>query len=403
MQEVSEKRYIDIPDEVREAYRLYRPTPLVRARRLEKALKTPAKIYYKYEGVSPTGSHKPNTAIPQAYYTMREGVTKLTTETGAGQWGSALSFAGMLYGLDIEVYMVRISYEQKPYRKVMMRLFGAEVYPSPSNRTEVGRRILAEDPECTGSLGIAISEAVEQCLKDENTKYSLGSVLNSVLMHQTVTGQESMKQLAKVDEYPDMVMGCVGGGSNFAGGAYPFLSEKLRGRAEKDTEFIAVESTACPSLSKGEFLYDHGDTGRITPLLKMFTLGHEFIPDPIHAGGLRYHGMAPAISLLVRDGLVKAKAYNQLEALGGAVTFTRAEGLIPAPETAHAVKATIDEALRCKETGEEKTILTLFSGHGFFDMAAYEGYLGGSLQPFELPDERIRETVGNLKRLYPFA
>ena len=403
MQEVSEKRTIPIPEEVREAYRLWRPTPLVRARRLEKALKTPARIYYKYEGVSPTGSHKPNTAIPQAYYTMLEGVTKLTTETGAGQWGSALSFAGMLYGLDIEVYMVRISYEQKPYRKVMMRLFGAEVYPSPSNRTEVGRRILAEDPECTGSLGIAISEAVEQCLKDENTKYSLGSVLNSVLMHQTVTGQESMKQLAKVDEYPDMVMGCVGGGSNFAGGAYPFLSEKLRGRAEKDTEFIAVESTACPSLSKGEFLYDHGDTGRITPLLKMFTLGHEFIPDPIHAGGLRYHGMAPAISLLVRDGLVKAKAYNQLEALGGAVTFTRAEGLIPAPETAHAVKATIDEALRCKETGEEKTILTLFSGHGFFDMAAYEVYLGGGLQPFELPDERIRETVGNLKRLYPFA
>jgi len=403
MQEVSEKRYIDIPEEVREAYRLYRPTPLVRARRLEKALKTPAKIYYKYEGVSPTGSHKPNTAIPQAYYAMREGVTKLTTETGAGQWGSALSFAGMLYGLDIEVYMVRVSYEQKPYRKVMMRLFGADVYPSPSSRTDVGRRILAKHPDTPGSLGIAISEAVEQCLKDEHTKYSLGSVLNSVLMHQTVAGQESMKQLAKVDEYPDTVIGCVGGGSNFAGGAYPFLGEKLRGRAEKDTEFIAVESTACPSLSKGEFLYDHGDTGRITPLLKMFTLGHEFVPDPIHAGGLRYHGMAPAISLLVRDGLVKAKAYNQLDALGGAVTFIKAEGLIPAPETAHAVKATIDEALRCRETGEEKTILTLFSGHGFFDMAAYEAYLDGSLQPFELPDERIRETVGNLKRLYPFA
>jgi len=413
MQEVSEKRYIDIPEEVREAYRLYRPTPLVRARRLEKALKTPAKIYYKYEGVSPTGSHKPNTAIPQAYYGMREGVTKFTTETGAGQWGSALSFAGMLYSLDIEVYMVRVSYEQKPYRKVMMKLFGANVYPSPTTRTEVGRRILAEDPDCTGSLGIAISEAVEQCLKEEQTKYSLGSVLNSVLMHQTVSGQESMEQLAKVDEYPDTVVGCVGGGSNFSGGAYSYLSEKLRGRAEKETEFIAVESTACPSLSRGEFLYDHGDTGRITPLLKMFTLGHEFIPDPIHAGGLRYHGMAPAISLLVRDGLVNAKAYNQLEALGGAVEFIRAEGLIPAPETAHglipapetahAVKATMDEALMCKETGEEKTILTLFSGHGFFDMAAYEAYLGGGLQPFELPDERIRETVGNLKRMYPFA
>jgi tryptophan synthase beta chain len=348
MQEVSEKRYIDIPEEVREAYRLYRPTPLIRALRLEKALKTPAKIYYKYEGVSPTGSHKPNTAIPQAYYAMREGVRKLTTETGAGQWGSALSFAGMLYGLDIEVYMVRISYEQKPYRKVMMRLFGGEVYSSPTTRTEVGRRILAEDPDCTGSLGIAISEAVEQCLKDDDTKYSLGSVLNSVLMHQSVNGQESMKQLAKVDEYPDTIIGCVGGGSNFAGGVYPYLSEKLRGKAQKETEFIAVESTACPSLSKGEFLYDHGDTGRITPLLKMFTLGHEFIPEPIHAGGLRYHGMAPAISLLVRDGLVKAKAYNQLDALGGAVEFIRAEGLIPAPETAHAVKATIDEALRCR-------------------------------------------------------
>jgi len=403
MQEVSEKRYIDIPEEVREAYRLYRPTPLVRARRLEKALKTPAKIYYKYEGVSPTGSHKPNTAIPQAYYAMREGVARLTTETGAGQWGSALSFAGMLYGLDIEVYMVRISYEQKPYRKVMMRLFGADVYSSPTTRTEVGRRILAEHPDTPGSLGIAISEAVEQCLKDENTKYSLGSVLNSVLMHQTVNGQESIKQLAKVDEYPDTVIGCVGGGSNFAGGAYPFLSEKLRGRAEKDTEFIAVESTACPSLSKGEFLYDHGDTGRITPLMKMFTLGHDFIPDPIHAGGLRYHGMAPSLSMLVKHRIIEPRAYNQVEALGAAVTFAQQEGLIPAPETAHAIKAMIDEALRCKESGEEKTILVLMSGHGHFDMSAYEGYLNESLQPFELPQKRINETVSNLKRLYPFA
>ncbi|MCW4051426.1 MAG: TrpB-like pyridoxal phosphate-dependent enzyme [Candidatus Bathyarchaeota archaeon] len=401
-QEVTEKRSIDIPEEVREAYRLWRPTPLIRATRLERLLKTPARIYYKYEGVSPTGSHKPNTAVPQAYYNMKEGVEKLTTETGAGQWGSSLAYAGTLFDLEIEVYMVRISYEQKPYRKVMMRMYGAEVIPSPSTRTEVGRRILEEFPDTPGSLGIAISEAVEQCLKDENTKYSLGSVLNHVLMHQTVTGQEAQAQLGTVDEYPDKVIGCVGGGSNFAGVAYPYIGEKLRGKAPKDTEFIAVESTACPSLSKGEYLYDHGDTGRMTPLMRMFTLGHEFIPDPIHAGGLRYHGMAPQISSLANHGIIKPRAYNQIEALEAAATFTKAEGLIPAPETAHAVKATIDEALQCKETGEAKTILTLMSGHGYFDMSAYEDYLDGKLQPYELPQPRIDETLSRLKRMYPF-
>jgi len=400
-QEVSEKRSIDIPEEVREAYRIWRPTPLIRATRLEESLKTPAKIYYKYEGVSPPGSHKPNTAVPQAYYNMKEGVTKLTTETGAGQWGSALSFAGMLYDLDIEVFMVRISYDQKPYRKVMMRMFGGDVVASPSERTNVGRSILERDPDTPGSLGIAISEAVEKCLGNEDTKYSLGSVLNHVLMHQTVTGQEAMEQLAMVEEYPDSVIGCVGGGSNFAGIAFPFYREKSNGKAPKETELIAIESTACPSMSRGEFLYDHGDTGRITPLMKMFTLGHEFIPDPIHAGGLRYHGMAPLLSLMAKEELIDVRAYNQIEALESACYFTRAEGLIPAPETAHAVKATIDEALKCRETGEEKTLLMLMSGHGFFDMSAYESYLEGNLEPFELPQERIEKTITSLKELYP--
>jgi tryptophan synthase beta chain len=403
MQEVSEKRTIPIPDEVREAYRLWRPTPLVRARRLEKALKTPARIYYKYEGVSPTGSHKPNTAVPQAYYNMRQGVERLTTETGAGQWGSALSFAGSLFDLDVEVYMVRVSYEQKPYRKVMMRLFGAEVVPSPSTRTKVGRRVLEEDPDTPGSLGIAISEAIERCLSQENTRYSLGSLLNHVLMHQTVTGQEAAEQLRMVDDYPDTIIGCVGGGSNFAGLAYPFLRDRLRGAPPKETRFIAVESTACPSISRGEYLYDHGDTGRMTPLIKMFTVGHEFIPEPIHAGGLRYHGMAPSLSTLVRDRLVEPRAYDQVESLSAAAMFARAEGLVPAPETAHAVKAVVDEATRCRETGEEKTILMLMSGHGLLDMAAYEALLEGKLRPFQLPQKTIDENLDRLKRLYPFA
>jgi len=403
MQEVSEKKTIPIPEEVREAYRLWRPTPLIRARRLEAALKTPAHIYYKYEGVSPTGSHKPNTAVPQAYYNMRQGIEKLTTETGAGQWGSSLAFAGSLFDLDVEVYMVRVSYEQKPYRKVMMRLFGAEVVSSPSTRTAVGRNILEKDPDTPGSLGIAISEAMERCLSQENTRYSLGSLLNHVLMHQTVTGQEAAEQLRSVEEYPDTVIGCVGGGSNFAGIAYPFLRDKLKGSPPKETRFIAVESSACPSISRGGFLYDHGDTGRITPLIKMFTVGHEFIPEPIHAGGLRYHGMAPSLSTLVRDGYVEPRAYDQVEALSAAATFARAEGLVPAPETAHAVKAVVDEAIRCRETGEEKSILMLMSGHGYFDMAAYEALLDDRLKPFQLPQGVIDDNLGRLKRLYPFA
>jgi len=403
MQEVSEKRTIPIPEEVREAYRLWRPTPLVRARRLEKKLKTPARIYYKYEGVSPTGSHKPNTAVPQAYYNMRQGVERLTTETGAGQWGSALAFAGSLFGLGVEVYMVRVSYEQKPYRKVMMRLFGAEVVPSPSTRTEVGRKILERDPDTPGSLGIAISEAIERCLSQENTRYSLGSLLNHVLMHQTITGQEAAEQLRMADDYPDTIIGCVGGGSNFAGLAYPFLRDRFRGASPKETRFIAVESTACPSISRGEYLYDHGDTGRMTPLIKMFTVGHEFIPEPIHAGGLRYHGMAPSLSALVRDRLVEPRAYDQMEALSAAAMFARAEGLVPAPETAHAIKAVMDEATRCRETGEERTILMLMSGHGLLDMAAYEALLEGKLKPFQLPQTVIDENLSSLKRLYPFA
>ena len=401
-QEVSGDRYVQIPEEIRDVYRLWRPTPMYRARGLERLLKTPAKIYYKYEGVSPSGSHKPNTAVAQAYYNMREGTERLTTETGAGQWGSALSFGGMLFGLDVVVYMVRISYEQKPYRRVMMQLFGADVIPSPSEKTEVGRRILKADPDSTGSLGIAISEAVEECLKDESTKYSLGSVLNHVLMHQTVVGLESKEQMAMADEYPDHVIGCVGGGSSFAGLFEPFYQDKVDGKAPKGVEFTAVESTACPSMSAGEYLYDHGDTGRIIPLVLMHTLGHDFVPDPIHAGGLRYHGMAPTISLMVEEGEVGVRAYNQLEAFDATRDFVRAEGIVPAPEPAHAVKAVIDEALRCKETGEEKTILFLLCGHGHFDMKAFDDYLAGKLEPFELPRSRIEESISRLKGLYPW-
>ena len=401
-QEVSGDRFIQIPDEVRDVYRLWRPTPMYRARGLEKALKTPARIYYKYEGVSPPGSHKPNTAVAQAYYNKEEGNDRLTTETGAGQWGSALAFSGMLFDLDITVYMVRISYEQKPYRRVMMQLFGADVYPSPSDRTEVGRKILSEDPDSTGSIGIAISEAVEDCLKGEATKYSLGSVLNHVLTHQTVIGLEAKQQLKMVDDYPDHIFGCVGGGSSFCGLFWPFYHDRVTGKAQKNVEFTAVESTACPSLSSGEYIYDHGDTGRIIPLVLMHTLGHDFIPDPIHAGGLRYHGAAPSLSLLVEEGLVRVKAYNQVEVFNAAAQFIRAEGIVPAPEPAHAIKAVLDEAMRCRETGEEKTILFLLCGHGYFDMKAYDDYLSRKLEPFTLPAERIRESLSNLKQLYPW-
>ena len=400
-QEVSQDRYVQIPEQVRDVYRLYRPTPMFRARGLEKALKTPAKIYYKYEGVSPTGSHKPNTAIAQAYYNMKEGVERLTTETGAGQWGSALAFAGSFFDIDVEVYMVRISYDQKPYRRVMMQLFGANVYPSPSDRTDIGQKFLAEDPDSTGSLGLAISEAVEACVKDEGAKYSLGSVLNHVLMHQTVIGLESKEQMAMAEDYPDQIIGCVGGGSSFAGIMEPFYLDKVKGKAPKDVEFTAVESTACPSLTAGKYMYDHGDTGRMIPLVLMHTLGHDFVPDPIHAGGLRYHGMAPTLSLMVNEGAIGVEAYNQVETFEAARLFAQTEGIIPAPEPAHAVKATVEEAIRCRETGEEKTLLFLLCGHGHFDMKAYDDYLLGNLKPYELPQERIDESLGRVRAMYP--
>ena len=400
-QEMCGDRFVQIPEEVRDVYRLYRPTPMYRARGLEKALKTPAKIYYKYEGVSPTGSHKPNTAVAQAYYNMKAGTERLTTETGAGQWGSSLAFGCSFFDIDLEIYMVRISYDQKPYRRVMMQLYGADVYPSPSDRTEVGKKILAEDPNSPGSLGIAISEAVETCLADENTKYSLGSVLNHVLMHQTVIGQEAKEQMAMAEEYPDEIIGCVGGGSSFAGIFEPFYYDKINGKAPKDVKFTAVESTACPSMTAGKYMYDHGDTGRLIPLVLMHTLGHDFVPDPIHAGGLRYHGMAPTISLMANAGEIGVKAYNQVEAFEAAALFTRTEGIVPAPEPSHAIKAVIDEALRCKETGEEKTLLFLLCGHGHFDMKAYDDYLAGNLKPFELPQERIDLSLNRVRAMYP--
>jgi tryptophan synthase beta chain len=400
-QEMCGDRYVQIPEEIRDVYRLWRPTPMYRARGLEEALKTPAKIYYKYEGVSPPGSHKPNTAVAQAYYNMKEGTEKLTTETGAGQWGSSLAFGGAFFDVDVEVYMVRISYDQKPYRRVMMQLYGADVHPSPSDRTEVGKKILAEEPDNTGSLGIAISEAVEACLSDESAKYSLGSVLNHVLMHQTVIGQEAKEQLLRVEEYPDHIFGCVGGGSSFAGLFEPFYYDKIKGRTMKEVKFTAVESTACPSLTAGEYIYDHGDTGRIIPLVLMHTLGHDFIPAPIHAGGLRYHGMAPTISLMVDAGEVGVRAYDQLETFNAAALFTRTEGIVPAPEPSHAIKAVVDEAIHCRETGEEKTLLFLLCGHGHFDMEAYDDYISGNLKPYELPQERIDMSVNRVKGMYP--
>ena len=401
-QEMSQERFIPIPDEVREVYRLWRPTPLFRAEKLEKALDTPTKIYYKYEGVSPPGSHKPNTAVAQAYYAMREGVERLATETGAGQWGSALAFGCRMFDMKATVYMVKVSYNQKPYRKIMMQSWGAEVYASPSDKTESGRRILKEDPNNPGSLGIAISEAVEDALTHENAKYSIGSVANHVLLHQTVIGQEAQKQLSLVDDYPDIVIGCIGGGSSFSGLYWPFYYDKVSGKAPKDVEFLAVESTACPSVTKGFYTYDHGDTARITPMFKMHTLGHTFIPPPIHAGGLRYHGMAPTLCLLNRRGIVKTVAYNQVEVFEAASLFIRTEGIIPAPEPSHAIKAAIDVALECKETGEEKTILFLLCGHGHFDMQAYDDYFSGNLQPYEYPEEKVREAMQKLKELYPW-
>ncbi|HDI46316.1 MAG TPA: TrpB-like pyridoxal phosphate-dependent enzyme [Candidatus Methanomethylia archaeon] len=401
-QEVSSDRWILIPEEVREVYQIWRPTPLYRAARLEKLLKTPAKIYYKYEGVSPPGSHKPNTAVAQAYYNMKEGIARLTTETGAGQWGSALAFGCMYFGMKATVYMVKVSYHQKPFRRILMECWGAEVIPSPSDRTEFGRKVLKEDPDTPGSLGIAISEAIEDAVTSDDAKYSLGSVLNHVLLHQTVIGLEAKEQLKIVDDYPDMVFGCVGGGSSFSGLFLPFYYDRRSKKAEKPVRFIAVEPTACPTLSKGVYMYDHGDAARLTPLLKMYTLGHDFIPPPIHAGGLRYHGDAPILCLLVREGEVEARAYNQVEVFEAASLFIKAEGIIPAPETAHAIKAVIDEALKCRETGESKTLLFNFSGHGLLDLKAYDDYLRGLLQPYDYPEEKIEETIRKLKKLYPW-
>ncbi len=400
-QEVSMDRWIKIPDEVIDVYTLWRPTPLIRAIRLEKALKTPARIYYKFE-LSPPGSHKPNTAVAQAYYNVKEGVKRLTTETGAGQWGSALAFATNLFGLKTTIYMVKVSYEQKPYRRVLMELWGAEVIPSPSNRTKSGRSVLERDPDNPGSLGIAISEAVEDAATHDDTKYSLGSVLNHVLLHQTIIGLEALKQLEQAGDYPDVVIGCVGGGSNFAGISYPFYYMKVAGKAPKDTQFIAVEPTASPSMTKGIYTYDHGDTARLTPLLKMYTLGHDFIPPPIHAGGLRYHGAAPTLSLLVKHGLFKSIAYNQVEVFEVARFFARVEGHVPAPETAHAIKAVIDEAIKAREKDEEKVILFNFSGHGLLDLKAYEEFLAGRLPAYEYPEEKVRKSIERLYSLYPW-
>lgn len=378
-QEVSTERDIEIPEPVRDVYRQWRPSPLYRARRLEKALDTPAKIYYKYEGVSPSGSHKPNTSVPQAFYNKEAGVKRLTTETGAGQWGSSLAFAGSLYGLEIDVYMVKVSFQQKPYRKALMESYGARCVASPSEETASGRAVLAEHPDSTGSLGIAISEAVEMAAQRDDTKYALGSVLNHVLLHQTIIGMEAIEQLEMADDYPDVVVGCTGGGSNFAGIVFPFLGQKLRGQSAKQTRFVAVEPAACPSLTRGKFAYDFGDTSKLTPLVKMHTLGSSFVPPGFHAGGLRYHGMAPLISHISDLGLIEARGLKQVACFEAGVQFARAEGILPAPEATHAVRGAIDEALRCKAEGKSETILFNLCGHGHFDMQAYMDFFAGKL------------------------
>ena len=391
LQEVSSERFIEIPEEVREVYRMWRPSPLYRAHNLEKLIGGPARIYYKYEGVSPAGSHKPNTAVAQAFYNAKAGVKKLSTETGAGQWGSALSFACSLFGLECQVFMVRASYDQKPYRRAMIETWGSTIFPSPSDQTETGRRILADDPDTPGSLGMAISEAVEVAATNPHINYSLGSVLNHVLMHQTVIGEEALKQLALVDEIPDVVIGCAGGGSNFAGLSFPFVREKLAGKM--DPTIIAVEPAAAPSLTKGSYQFDFGDTVGMTPLVKMHTLGHDFVPDPIHAGGLRYHGMAPLVSLLKDQGIIEAQSLHQNETFSSAVRFARTEGIIPGPEPTHAVAAAMNEAIEAKETGEEKVILFNLSGHGHFDMGAYQAYFANELVDYEHPHERIAAAM----------
>ncbi len=396
-QEVSRDKWIDIPEPVMDVYRLWRPTPLFRARRLERALDTPARIFYKYEGVSPVGSHKPNTAVAQAYYNKAEGIKRLTTETGAGQWGSALSMACNFFGLECKVYMVKVSYFQKPYRRIIMETFGAKVVPSPSPDTNYGRSVLEKDPDNPGSLGIAISEAIEDAATREDTHYSLGSVLNHVLMHQTILGLEAKKQMEKAGYYPDVVIGCIGGGSNFAGLTFPFIMDKLT-RGQK-LEVIAVEPLACPSVTKGVYTFDFGDTAQMTPLLRMHTLGSSFIPPAIHAGGLRYHGMAPIVSALAYHGIISAKAVPQTAVFEAAVNFARAEGIIPAPESAHAVLVAIEQALLAKEAGEAKTILFNLSGHGHFDLKAYEEYLAGQLADYEYPEELVHKALEQVPRV----
>jgi len=398
LQEISTERYIQIPDEVREIYKLWRPTPLVRAVRLEKALDTPAHIYYKYEGTSPVGSHKPNTAVAQAYYNKIAGTKAITTETGAGQWGTALSMACNFFDIDLEVYMVKVSYNQKPYRRIFMETYGAQVFASPTDRTNYGRSLLAQDPDNNGSLGIAISEAVEAAATSGGTKkYSLGSVLNHVLMHQTVIGQEALKQMDMAGEYPDVVIGCAGGGSNFAGIAFPFIGENLRNG--KRTRLLAVEPTAAPSLTRGSYTYDYGDTAQMAPIVKMHTLGHTFMPPGIHAGGLRYHGMAPLVSALHDSGHIDSVAVKQLGTFEAAVAFTKAEGIIPAPETAHAIRAAIDEALDAKAKGEKRVILFNLSGHGHFDMMAYQAYLNNELVDYEYPAEAVAEAMTHVPQV----
>ncbi len=395
-QEMSQERWIDIPEEILEIYSLWRPSPLYRAYSLEKALGTPARIYYKNEGVSPAGSHKPNTAIAQAYYNKQAGIKRLSTETGAGQWGSALALGCNYFGLECTVYMVKVSYHQKPYRKSLMEVWGANVFASPTDTTQSGRDVLAKDPESPGSLGIAISEAIEDAAGKSDTNYSLGSVLNHVMLHQTVIGLECQEQMKLVGDYPDYVIGCCGGGSNFAGISFPFLHDKIR--SDKPVRAIAVEPLACPTLTKGAFTYDFGDVARYTPLLMMYTLGHDFMPNGIHAGGLRYHGESPLVSQLCQDGLIEARAYGQEGVFEAALTFARSEGILPAPETAHAIKAAVDVALECKESGEEKTILFNFSGHGHFDLTAYDDYLAGKIKDVEYPKDLINKSIASLEK-----
>ena len=395
MQEFSPERYIEIPEEVQDIYRTWRPTVLHRAHRLEKALDTPAKIFYKYEGSSQAGSHKPNSAVVQAYYNKQEGIKRLVTETGAGQWGSALAMGCMFFGIELKIYMVRISYDQKPYRRILMETWGAQVVPSPSPDTQAGRDMLARDPDCPGSLGLAISEAVQDAAPREDSHYSLGSVLNHVLLHQTIIGEETIKQMEMADAYPDIIVGCVGGGSNFAGQFLPWLRDKLSGK-KPDLRIVCVEPQAAPSLTKGPYAYDFGDETGLTPLLKMYTLGHNFIPPPLHAGGLRYHGMSPIICHLYNLGFIEAQAVPQIPTFEAGVQFARTEGIITAPEPCHDLRVAIDEALKCKETGEAKTILIAHSGHGHFDLSAYDEYLSGRMQNYEYPEEKVKQALASL-------